>query len=130
MRAHARVCLPCRRPLATRRAQQAPALYPRARARSPKSTLSYQMSARLAGDHSAEVNSITCERARARVHIHLSIHALCVCVCLCACVRVCARASVCVCVCVYVYITKPAICLCVCVCVCVCVQKSHISVIH
>ena len=40
MRAHANVRLPCRRPLATRRAQQARALSPRARARSPTSTLS------------------------------------------------------------------------------------------
>jgi hypothetical protein len=45
MRAHARVCLPWRRPLATRRAQQAPALSPRARPRSPTSTLSYRISA-------------------------------------------------------------------------------------
>ncbi len=45
MRAHARVCLPCRRPLATRRAQQARALSPRARSRSPTSTLTDRISA-------------------------------------------------------------------------------------
>ena len=60
MRAHARVCVPCRRPLATRRAQQARALSPRARARSPTTMLSCRSTipARLAGDYSTEVNWI------------------------------------------------------------------------
>ena len=58
MRGHARVCVPCRRPLATRRAQQARALSPRARPRSPTATLSDRIPARLAGDYSAEVNWI------------------------------------------------------------------------
>ena len=40
VRAHARASLPCRRPLPTRRAQQAPALSPRARDSSPTATLS------------------------------------------------------------------------------------------
>jgi hypothetical protein len=44
VRAHARVCVPCRRPLATRRAQQARALSPRARNGSPTATLSATLS--------------------------------------------------------------------------------------
>jgi hypothetical protein len=50
--------LPCRRPLPTRRAQEAPALYPRARESSPTATLCDRISARLAGDYSTEINSI------------------------------------------------------------------------